>query len=142
MSAEHPGVVALWCADDSDPGARGEVLRVLVAVRAAGRPLRLLDLRPDPAPGDPALSDRDQRLLDALNADGVAFERPAPPLLRAALRDAGSVVRLAAARRSFSPVALTIDEVWLAQVPDDELVASLSGCGLLVRAAPSASPHP
>lgn len=138
MSAPRTQVVALWCADDPDPSARAEVLRVLVALRASGRPLRVFDLRAGPPLVEPPLPDSDQRLLDALHGDGVAFERPTSPLLRAALAGAGSVVRLAAARRAWTPAVLAIDETWLAEASDGELNDGLVGAGLLVRRTPTA----
>lgn len=131
-------VLALWCADDADAGARLEALRVLVAARAAGRPVRLLDLRAEPGPLEAGDDAEAERLLDALLGDGVAVERPEPAALAAALAGAGALVPVLSAARPRAPEVLVVEAGWLATTPAERQGERLAAAGHVVRAGGAA----
>jgi len=127
-------VLALWLGERPDPQARREALRVLVAARAAGREVTLLDLRPS---GSLALRELDltedeQRLLEALEQEGVLAREPSPAELRAALSGARSLVLLPDAVRRGRPPVLRLDPAWLQATDDATLRASIARAGQVV----------
>ena len=128
------GVLALWLGERLDPQARREALRVLVAARAAGRGVSLLDLR---ASGslelkELHLTEDEQRLLEALEQEGVVARRPSPAELRAALASARSVVVLQEAAREGRPPVLRLAPAWLQATDDATLRTCLAGAGQVV----------
>lgn len=138
MSAEARPLLALALSTEAAPGAWREALRLLVAARAAARPVRLLDLRAEgAAPLPQVLDDEEARLLEALLHDGVVLERPAPgqqaAVARAALEQAGSVLALAPATRPQRPAVLVLTSALLATTPDEALLPALGRAGTWLR---------
>jgi len=131
-------VLVLWLADPPDTRGRHEALRALVAARAAGRSVGLLDLRPTQATRAahpaPDLSDDEQRLLEALAAEGVTACRPSADELRRALNAARALVVVADPQRQAAPGVLCIDAAWLRTMADAALLPALRRAGQLVRA--------
>jgi hypothetical protein len=127
-------VLALWLAHDPSASARAEFLRILVAARAAGRPVTLLDLRLPGVADDPPLTSSDQRHLDALTRDGAALSAALPHELSALLRSASSLLCLSSATRAGSPAVLTLDTELLAAISAPSLLAALRAAGQVVFA--------
>jgi hypothetical protein len=127
-------VLALWLSERASSQARLEAWRTLVAARAAGHAVRILDLRTSPTdePTD-APSDPEGRLLDALAREGTSPERVAANEVLAALRGARSVIALLDAGRSPAAPLVTIDEALVAQ-PADALLAHLRAASCVLRA--------
>ncbi len=126
-------VLALWLADGPDTRGRHEALRALVAARAVGRSAALLDLRSAEGSPAPDLTDDEQRLLEALHAEGVEASRPSAPQLRAALESARALVVVADPQRLATPGLLVIDATWLRTTQDEALLPALCRAGQLVR---------
>lgn len=137
-------LLALWIADAPDPAARAEALRVLVAARAANRPVRLLDLRwltravydppPEPPPLTDSLPEQDAVLLEALALDGVPIERADAKALSAALTSCDSVLVLASPSRARRPALLLVTAAWLRSQSGAALLPALASAGTIVRA--------
>lgn len=126
-------VVALWLADPPDTRGRHEALRALVAARAAGRSVALLDLRPTEGARALDLTDDEQRLLETLGTEGVAACRPSAAELRTALDGARALVVVADPQRKATPGVLCVDATWLRRTGDGALLAALRRAGQLVR---------
>lgn len=131
-----PDVLALWLAPDPAPTARVAWLRLLVAARAAGRAVTLLDLRPPGAPDDPPLASDEQRWLEALSEDGVTPRLSTPSDLRAALASASTLLCLSARTRPCTPPLLLLNAPTLASLSDSQLHAALRACGHIVLSHP------
>ena len=125
--------MALWLADPPDTRGRHEALRALVAARAAGRSVALLDLRPTQGTRAPNLTDDEQRLLETLGREGVTACRPSAAELRTALDGARALVVVADPQRRATPGVLLIDATWLRTTGDDALLPALRRAGQLVR---------
>lgn len=125
--------MALWLADPPDTRGRHEALRALVAARAAGRSVALLDLRPMEGTRAPDLTDDEQRLLETLGTEGVTACQPSAAELRTALDGARALVVVADPQRRATPGVLFIDATWLQATADDALLPALRRAGQLVR---------
>ena len=105
-------VLALWLEDSVAPSSRLEAWRTLLAARAGGMEVRLLDLRPS-AGDESELSPAEAALLDTLAEEGARRERPGPAEVHRALEEAGSLLVLAAPGRKGHPPLCVVDGAWL-----------------------------
>ena len=71
-------VLGLVTASDATPESTAEFLRLLLAARAAGLAVALVDLRAESSPLDAALPESASGSLATLAADGVTPSRPSP----------------------------------------------------------------
>lgn len=131
MSA--PAVVGLWLGDRAEAGARHEALRALVAARAAGAGVALLDLRVRSGTLTQDLTEPEHRLLDALAEEGVVALRPTRAELRAALTVARSLIVVPDPEREGRPALLRLDAGWLEATEDGNLCAALRRAGQIAR---------